>query len=151
MKSENKKTLSPSAWLYVLFGTLVVGLLAWSSLRTLRESPSREVNLEVTGQGWVTLQLKTDPFPPLPGGTVLLTLASTNSGGALVNLGASIPFTFGMKNSSSPVGSGSASPDPQSGSYRANIQFPAPGDYWLSFTVGDSQPARFDLYVKPAQ
>ncbi len=44
-------------------------------------TPSRDVSLQLSGQGWVTFTLTTDPFPPLPTGLVVLTLEASNSTG----------------------------------------------------------------------
>ena len=141
----------PLFYLYLLFGALIFGLLAWSSLRMLRETPKREVNLELPGSGWVTLSLTTDPFPPLPSGTVVLTFMGMNSRNVMVDLGASVPFSFGFKGSEASLGSTLATPAANGSGYQAGVQFPTPGDYWISFDLGNGQVAAFQLYVEPAQ
>jgi hypothetical protein len=131
------------------FGLALVALLAWTSIRTLREAPSREVGLELPGYGWVTLTLTTDPFPPLPGGGVTLDLMVATSRGSSVDVGGAIPYRFGMADSAQSLGEGQAVYAP--GGYQAQVQFPAPGNYWLVYDLSGGHQARFSLYVKPAQ
>jgi hypothetical protein len=145
-----KNKISGTIWLYLSFTLLLAILLVWTSVRTLRETPSREVGLDVPDMGWVTLKLKTDPFPPITSGTVTVNLASSNSRGLSVDLGPKIPYTFGSKGSRSALGSGSAASIAEGG-YQTGISFPTPGSYWLAFDVGGSKPAQFNLYVQPAQ
>jgi len=146
---SNPKNISLPIWFYLVIGGLVLGLLAWSSLRLLQETSSREVNLEYPGKGWLTFKLVTDPFPPLPSGIVKLTLNATNSQGVMVDLDPSLPFTFGANGSEIVMGDGNVSLS--SGEYHGNIQFPTPGDYWLVFDLGNNQQAKYSIYVKPAQ
>jgi len=145
-----KEKISGTIWLYLSFVVLLAILLVWTSVRTLRENPSREVGLEVPDRGWVTLKLKTDPFPPITSGTVTVNLASSNSRGLSVDLGPKIPYAFGAKGSRSALGNGSAT-SISDGGYQTGISFPEPGSYWLAFDVGGSKPAQFNLYVQPAQ
>jgi hypothetical protein len=142
--------ISGTIWLYFSFTLLLAILLVWTSVRALRENPSREVGLEVPNLGWVTLRLRTDPFPPITNDNVTVNLASSNSRGLSVDLGPKIPFTFGSQGSSSALGSGSAT-STTDGGYQAGINFPEPGSYWLAFDVGSSKPAQFNLNVQPAQ
>jgi uncharacterized metal-binding protein len=53
-----KNKLSGTVWLYVSFTLMLATLLIWTSVRTLRETPSREVGLEIPDQGWITFKLK---------------------------------------------------------------------------------------------
>ncbi len=145
-----KNKISGTIWLYLSFMLLLAILLVWTSVRTLRETPSREVGVEIPDLGWVTLKLRTDPFPPMTSGKVTLNLASSNSRGSSVDLGSKIPFTFGSQGSHSALGSGSAT-SITDGGYQAGINFPVPGGYWLAFDVGGSKPAQFNLYVQPSQ
>lgn len=126
-------------------------MIVWGSLRTLRNSPEREVGLEVPNQGWVTFNLTTDPFPPIPSGTVQLILRTKNNQGAAVDLGPSLPFSFGSSGSEATLSSGAAVYFPGKSGYQIGVQFPTPGNYWLAFNVPGEQKARFQIYVKPAQ
>jgi hypothetical protein len=135
--------------LYVGFGLALLALLAWNSIRTLRETPSREVGLELPGYGWVTLTLTTEPFPPLPGGSVTLDLMVATSRGTGVNVGDSLPYRFGMADSAQSLGEGQAVNGARG--YLTQVQFPTPGNYWLVYDLTGGHQARFSLYVKPAQ
>ena len=135
--------------LYLGFGLALLALLVWASIRTLQETPSREVGLDLPGYGWVTLTLTTDPFPPLPGGNVTLDLMVATSSGGGVEVGDRLPYRFGMADSAQSLGEGQAISGPRG--YLTQVQFPAPGNYWLVYDLTGGHQARFSLYVKPAQ
>ena len=138
-------------WLYLAFGLVTLGLLTWSSIRLLRETPTREVAVELPGRGQVTARLATDPFPPLPSGVVAVSLALRNSRGVMLDLGPSVPFVLRELNGETLLRSGDLTWDPAEGVYQAGVQFPATGDYWLIFDLESGQQARFKVYVEPAQ
>jgi hypothetical protein len=148
MKKDKQKNFSMK-WIYIIFAVMVFGMLIWTSLQALRETPTREVSLELPAQGWVTLSLTTNPYPPLPTGTVAVSLRANNSRGVMIDLGKILPYTFGIKGSTEIFNQGEAL---RNGStYQAGIVFPTPGDYWLIFDLGSGQKAEFQLYVEPAQ
>lgn len=149
--SSKKKFAPPLIWLYITFGVIVLAMLVWSSLRTLRETPSRQVGLEVPGRGWLTVTLATNPFPPLPSGPVMVNVWAENSRGVMVDLGPSLPYQVGYAGEEEPFLTGSAAPNPSAAGYQDSVQFPAPGDYWLVFQLDGSAAARFQVYVEPAQ
>jgi hypothetical protein len=149
MNQNPKRSRRGAVLLYAGFGLALLALLVWTSLRTLQETPSREVGLELPGYGWVSLTLTTDPFPPLPGGNISLDLkVATNQGGG-VDLGSSIPYRFGMADNWQSLGEGRAVSS--AGGYQTTVQFPAPGNYWLVYDLAQGYKARFSVYVKPAQ
>jgi len=135
--------------LYAGFGLALIALLVWTSIRTLQETPSREIGLDLPGYGWVSFTLTTDPFPPMPGGSVTLELKPQTSRGGGVDLGGAIPYRFGLAENSQKLGEGQALPD--TSGYQAQVQFPAPGNYWLVYDLTGGHQARFSVYVKPAQ
>jgi len=151
MDSEDNKRSVSLRWLYLLFGLLVLALLAWASLRTLRETPNREASVELPGKGWVTIRFQTEPFPPLPSGTVMLTFMPVNSRGVMVDLGQSLPYSIGARGSETPLQTGQALLDPSGMNYQAGVQFPVVGDYWLVLDLSSGKQVRFQLYVEPAQ
>ena len=147
MKAKQKNV--SMKWIYMVFAAMVFGVLVWTSLRVLRETPTREVTIELPDQGWVTLSLTTNPFPPLPTGIVAVSLRANNSRGVMVDLGEVLPYSFGAKGSEKVFEVGQAI---RNGSaYQAGIVFPTPGDYWLIFDLDDEHKAEFQLYVEPAQ
>lgn len=149
MNQNPKRSRRGAVLLYAGFGLALLALLVWTSLRTLQETPSREVGLELPGYGWVSLTLTTDPFPPLPGGNIRLDLRVVTSQGGGVDLGGSIPYRFGMADNWQSLGEGRAVSSPSG--YQTTVQFPAPGNYWLVYDLAKGYQARFSVYVKPAQ
>lgn len=133
----------------MVFAVLVFGMLIWTSMQALRETPTREVSVEFPDHGWVTLSLTTNPYPPLPTGTVAVSLRANNSRGVMINLGEGLPYAFGAKGSTEVFDRGEALRN--GATYQAGIIFPTPGDYWLNFDLGNGQKAEFQLYVEPAQ
>jgi hypothetical protein len=146
---KDKKNKLPMKWVYLIFGVLVVGMLVWTSMQALRETPTRKVTLELPGQGWVTLSLTTNPYPPLPTGTVAVSLRADNSRGVMVDLGEVLPYSFGAKGSQEAFDVGQATR--KGSTYQAGVGFPTPGDYWLIFELEDGYKAEFQIYVEPAQ
>lgn len=147
-KANRKPSLT---WLYLISGLVIVGLLAWTSYRMLQETPAREASVEIPGQGWVTVEFSTSPFPPLTTGTVMLSFMPRNARGVMVDLGPGLPFTFGQRGSDTAIGSGQATLDSMGMYYQAGVQFPQVGDYWLELDVMDGQTVRFQFNVRPAQ
>ena len=148
----NQKPKQPrggALFLYAGFGLVLLALVAWNSLRALQETPTREVGLDLPGYGWVTFTLSTEPFPPLPGGSVALDLRIATSRGGGVDLGRAIPYRFGMEDNWQSLGEGQAVSS--ASGYQTTVQFPAPGNYWLVYDLAEDYQARFSVYVKPAQ
>lgn len=140
----------PTGLLYAIFAVLVLALLAWSFTRAMRANDTTQVSVEIPGQGFVAISLTTDPYPPLPSGTVELNLMGMNSRNVMVDLGSEVPFTFGPQGSENPQGSGAAVALGD-GNYRAGVVFSVPGTYWLLFDLGGGHSARFQVRVEPAQ
>lgn len=148
---EVRKKRSPVLWLYLIFGLLIITIISWTTLRLLKDAPNREATVDLPGLGWVTVQFSTNPNPPLPTGIVTLRFMPTDSRNRMLDLGSSIPFSFGVLGSDTPVGSGQAAPDSTGMYYQAGVQFPMVGDYWLVLDLGAGKQVRYQLYVKPAQ
>lgn len=138
-------------WIYVVFGVLLVILLVWSSLRVLRETPTRQASVEIPNAGWTTMTMTTEPFPPVSGGVVVVRVRGEDNRGTARNLGPTLPYRFGSQGSENTIGSGNAVPEAQGTGYQAEVRFPSPGGYWLEFDVGAERPVRFQLDVRPPQ
>ena len=138
-------------WLYLLSGAVILSLVVWTSLRTMRDTPTREASVDLPGTGIVIVRFSTDPFPPLPSGTVLLNFMPTNSRNVMIDLGQALTFTYGYKGNDAPIGSGQAVMDDMGMNYQAGVQFPVVGDYWLALDLGNGKQVRFQFYVEPAQ
>lgn len=147
---EVPRKRSPVVLIYLIFGLLIISLIAWTTLRMLRDTPNREATTDLPGLGWVTVQFSTNPNPPLPSGIVTLRFMPTDSRNRMVDLGSSIPFTYGVLSSETPVGSGQAALDSTGMYYQAGVQFPVVGDYWLVLDLGAGKQVRYQFYVEPA-
>jgi hypothetical protein len=138
-------------WLYLVAAAAILGLVVWTSLRALRDTPNREASVDMPGMGFVTVSFSTDPFPPLPSGTVLLNFMPSNSRNVMVDLGPAVPYTYGYKGNETPLGSGQAALDEMGMNYQAGVRFPSVGDYWVALDVGGGKQVRFQFFVEPAQ
>lgn len=151
MADSPSRPVPSGRWLYVLFGLIVLGLIVWSSVRVLRETPSRQVGVEIPGQGYVNLILFTDPFPPLATGKTEIRLFPETDRGVALGLGSGLPFQIGVDDSSQHMLEGVFAENTEGNGYRASVQFPTPDSYWLEIEVSPDTTARFRLTVEPAQ
>ncbi|HEX6303264.1 MAG TPA: hypothetical protein VFZ76_03675 [Anaerolineales bacterium] len=149
MTTEKKSP--PLLWLYIFSGVAILGLIVWTSLRTLRDNPNREATVDLPGQGLVTVRFTTDPYPPLPSGTVILDFMAINSRRQMLNLGPALPYSYGSKGSETPIAAGQAILDEMGMSYQAGVQFSVVGDYWTILELDNGKQVRFQFYVEPAQ
>lgn len=146
---KRRSTTIPAWWLYIVFAVFILAVLIFTTRRAFRETPSRDVNLQLPGQGWVTFTLTTDPFPPLPTGLVVLTLEASKSTGISVDLGERIPYSFGVLGNEDILDNGVLT---RSGAvYWVDVLFPTPGDYWMRFDLGSGNVVEYQIYVEPAQ
>ena len=140
----------PVVYIYVFSAILILGLLIWSFVGAMEENDTTQASVELPGQGFVTISLTTDPYPPLPSGTVVLNVMGTNKRNLMVDLGPEIPYAYGPVGSDTPQGSGTIAPLGD-GNYQGGIQFGVPGTYWLLFDLGGGSSVRFQFRVEPAQ
>lgn len=144
-----KKSKFSVVWLVAIFLVAVLGMVVWTSLRALRETPTRQVTKELSGQGWVTFNLTTSPYPPKAKENISLELTAMNRNNVALNLGQNLPFTFGEKGSQTPLGDGIAV---QNGyRYQTRVQFPVDGNYWMSFDLGNGNLVEFQIIAERSQ
>jgi hypothetical protein len=148
---KKTKGKSPLFWLYLVSGVVIVGLLVWTSLRMLQETPVREASVEVPGEGWVTVRFSTSPFPPVADELVIISFVPLNTRGVMVDLGTEIPFSFGQRGSETTVGFGQATIDQMEMAYQAIVEFPVSGGYWLELDVGSGQNVVFQINVRRSE
>lgn len=148
---KTQKKRSMAVWVYIVFALIFIALLARTTLKMLRDTPDRDASVDLPGLGQVNVQFSTDPNPPLPTGTVLLSFMPSDNQNRMVDLGGSIPFSYGSVGSDAPVGSGQAVPDSTGMYYQAGVQFPTVGDYWVVLDLGAGKQVRYQVYVEPAQ
>lgn len=143
---------SPSLlWLYIFSGIIILGLIVWTSLRTIRDNPNREATVDLPGQGMVTVRFTTDPYPPFPTGTVILNFMAINSRRQMINLGPALQYSYGAKSSETPIATGQALLDEIGMNYQVGVQFPVVGDYWTTLDLDNGKQVRFQFYVEAAQ
>ncbi len=135
----------PPWTLYVTFSLFILGLLVWSSLRTFRETDTRQASAELPGRGWVTVTFRTVPFPPPVETPVTLTFSPANGRGNAVILGDSLPLAYGLAGSDTPLAETRARWD--GGFYGVEVRFPQRGDYWLRLSLEGGKSVRFLLTV----
>ncbi len=153
MTTASQKPIS--LWpIYLVVGGAIAALMIWAMRSTLANTPSRDATADFGPYGLVTIRLTTDPYPPLPTGTVRLSFMPMDSRQRPVPLD-SLQFEYGRQGSDVIVGSGRAeSMADGSGMFIAGAQVPQVGNWWLRVRVvkgGEQAQVRYTLYVKPAQ
>ena len=152
---KRNPTKSWRLWLfYLAFGAGVLALLVSAMRDTIASAPSRDAVADLGDYGLVTIRFSTDPNPPLPTGTVLLSFSPTDVRRRPFALD-QLRYEYGQEGSSQAVGSGQAEPmGDGSEVLMGRAQFPEVGRWWLRLQLqkGDSwDEVRFTLYVEPAQ
>lgn len=142
-------------WLvYLLVAIGFISLLVKVTRDELARNPEREAAADLGSQGFVTIRFSSDPYPPLPSGTVTLKFTPMNARGVTIPID-SLTYEYGLAGSDQVLGSGTAQPmADNSGVLMAGAQFSSPGNWWLRATValGNSQgEVLFTFYVEPAQ
>ena len=142
-------------WLiYILAAAGLIGLLIWATTSELSRIPSRDATADLSQYGLITIRFSTDPYPPVPTGTVTLNFMPMDSRQRTVALD-SLAYEYGPVGNDQPFGSGVAQlMSDGSGMFMAGAQFPTVGDWWLRLKVakGNVQDeVRFTFYVEPAQ
>ena len=128
VENEKKRRFRVDWLIYILVGAGFVGLLVWSTRGELSRNPSREATADLGPSGFITIRFSTNPYPPLPTGTVNLSFMPIDSRGRTVAID-SLAYEYGPAGSDQPVGSGIADPmSDNSGMFMAGAQFPSVGD-----------------------
>ena len=148
MEENPSRSRLSARWLYPLFGLLVLALIVWSSQRVLRETPSRQVGVEIPGQGYVQLVLFADPFPPRAGAMTELRLFPESERGVPLGLGPELPFQVSLGGDAVAGLEGVFVENPAGNGYLAAVPFPAPGEYRLAITISPEAAASFTLQVE---
>lgn len=142
-------------WLIYVAGALaLITVLVWATRNEIARNPTRDATADLGPYGLVTIRFSTDPNPPLPTGTVMLSFMPMDSRQRQVALDG-ISFEYGREGSNQPAGSGEAQlMSDGSGMFMSAAQFPEVGNWWVRATVnkGSTQAqVRFTIYVEPAQ
>jgi len=145
----------PLGWLLTLLVAGAGAVLVIPAMRTmLATTPSRDATADLGPYGLITLSFSTDPNPPLPTGTVTLSLMPMDARRRTVVLDR-IAFEYGRVGDDRPAGAGEAERMADgSGMFVGGAQFPGVGNWWVRTTTirGEAQAeVRFTFYVEPAQ
>lgn len=140
--------------LYILTAIGLIALLIWSTMGELARNPSRQAIANLGSYEQITVELKTNPYPARPTGTVALTFMLMNSNRVIIQPD-SLSFEYGRQGSDQPVGSGVAQlMSDGSGMLMAGAQFPSVGTWWLRVNLakgGYEDEVQFTIDVTPAQ
>ncbi len=140
--------------LYLLTALGLIALLIWSTLGELARNPSREAVANFGSSDVVTVQLKTNPYPARPTGTVQLSFMLIDARRNMIQPD-SLSFEYGREGESQPSGSGTAQVMADgSGMWMGGAQFPSVGTWWLRVKVvigAYEDEVQFTIDVRPAQ
>jgi hypothetical protein len=140
--------------LYVGAFVLLIWVLYLATMRELAITPIRDATADLGQYGLVTVRFTTDPFPPLPTGTVMMSFTPMDMRQNTMGID-QITYEYGPVGSEQAAGSGVAQLMPDgSGMYVAGAQFSYVGNWWVKANIikGDAQDdVRFTIYVEPAQ
>lgn len=142
-------------WLmYGLAALVLLGAIVWATLGEISRNPARDVTTDFGPYGLITVRLTTDPNPPLPSGTVRVSVVPMDSRQRPVLID-SVALDYGREGETQAVGSVAAEPMADgSGMFIGGIVFGEVGDWWVRVRLakgGEQAEATFRLYVEPAQ
>lgn len=140
--------------LYAGAAILLIWVLYSATKSELARTPIRDASANLGEYGLVTIRFSTDPFPPLPTGTVMMKFIPMDSRQRTIEVD-QITYEYGPDGSEQPTESGVAQLAPDgSGMYMAGARFSYVGNWWVraKFKKGNAQAdVRFTVYVEPAQ
>ena len=140
--------------IFILIAIGLIALLISSTRAELARNPSRQAMADMGPHGFVTVDLRTDPYPARPTGTVELNFMLTNSKNVTF-VPDSFTYEYGLEGDDQPVGLGTAHPMSDGGGMlMGGEQFPYAGTWWLrvSISKGDYRDdVQFTIDVRPAQ
>ena len=148
-QASPRKGMRPGTKLTLLVVLLVVIATGWVLWQQLKGSPTRQAGVDLPPYGIITVQLTTDPFPPLPTGTVQMTLRLQSPGGRVVRVDR-VTYTYGPLDGED-VFQGEAQPVAME-TFQGPLRFTSVGDWWVRVRVenqGASGEVQFTLPVKP--
>lgn len=154
MKDTTKKRFRLDWLLYVGAFILLIWVLYTATMRELARTPIRDATADLGQYGLVTVRFTTDPFPPLPTGTVMISFTPMDMRQNTVEVD-QISYEYGPDGSEQAAGSGVAQLVPDgSGIYMGSAQFSYVGNWWVRAKVskgGNQASLRFSIYVEAAQ
>jgi hypothetical protein len=142
--------MDPGTKLVLLVVPLVIVATGWVLWQQLQQSPTRQAGVDLPPYGVVTVQLTTDPFPPLPTGTVQMTLRLQAPGGRIVRVDR-VTYTYGPADGED-VFEGEAQSVAME-TFQGPLRFTSTGDWWVKVHLeyqNASGEVQFTVPVKPA-
>lgn len=151
---KTKKRFRLDWLLYVGAFILLIWVLYTATMRELARTPIRDATADLGQYGLVTVRFTTDPFPPLPTSTVMISFTPMDMRQNTIEID-QIAYEYGPDGSEQAAGSGVAQLMPDgSGIYVGSAQFSYVGNWWVKARVsqgGNEADVRFSIYVEPAQ
>jgi hypothetical protein len=151
---QTRKRFRLEWFLYPAAVLLLIWVLYSATMRELARTPIRDAAANLGQYGFVTIRFSTDPFPPLPTGTTMLSFQPTDSLQRTFEVD-QITYEYGPAGSEQAAGSGVAQlMSDGSGTYMGSAQFFYVGNWWVKAKVskaGNQADVRFSVYVEPAQ
>lgn len=141
-------SVSTKLTLLVIPVVLIVG--GWVFWQQLRQSPTRQAAVEMPPYGLMTVQLTTDPFPPLTTGTVQMTLRLQAPGGRMAMVDR-ITYSYGPVDGDQVFEGQTEAVGMET--FQGPLRFTTTGDWWIKVRIenqGASGEVSFTLPVEPA-
>jgi hypothetical protein len=148
--ATSRRGMSVSTQLILLVIPVVLVIGGWVFWQQLRQSPTRQSAVQVPPYGLITVQLTTNPFPPLTTGTVQMTLRLQTPGGQMAMVDR-VTYSYGPVDGDQ-VFEGQAKAVGME-VYQGPLRFATTGDWWIKVRIenqGTSDEATFTLPVVPA-
>ena len=151
--SSNKPQPRRSGYRWLFYGVIpliIVGAVSFTLFQTARNTPSRERAVQLGPVGQVLVNLRTNPYPALTTGTVVVEIMLRDMRGNGVRVDR-IRVTYGMEGE--PVRQAEMVPAQMAGMYQTGVQFPSVGEWWMEVTL-EAGPytatTRFTIPVRAA-
>ncbi len=138
-------------WLfYGVIPLIIVGAVSFTLFQTARNTASRERAVQLGPVGQVLVTLRTDPYPALTTGTVVVEVMLRDARGNAVRVDR-IRVAYGA--TGEPVRQAEMAPAQMAGMYRTGVQFPSVGEWWMEVTLeagSYTATTRFTIPVRAA-
>ncbi len=149
-QASRQRGMRPGTKLFLLVVPLVIVATGWMLWQQLQQSPTRQAGVDLPPYGVVTVQLTTDPFPPLPTGSAQMTLRLQAAGGRMARVDR-VTYTYGPVDGEE-VFQGEAQPVAME-TFQGPLRFTSVGDWWVKVRLeyqGVSGEVQFTLPIQPA-
>lgn len=142
--------LSPAVKLTLLVIPIILVLAGWTFWQQLQEAPTRQAGIQLPPYGIVTVQLTTDPFPPVVSGPVQMIVTLQAPGGRTAQVDR-VTYTYGPVDGNELFEGQTRQIGIES--FQGPLQLTEVGDWWVNVRLeyqGRSGEARLTVPVRPA-